>query len=164
MKTQNDPAAFHSLHISRSGLRAQRRRMDAISENLANAHTTRGADGGPYRPKVVVLAEGDQSITYARKEAGGLETTAEGHLSGGQVSEQTRSLRGVKEEVLIQDRRPRLEFDPDHPDADADGYVAYPDINVVEEMTQLMLASRAWEANATALQAAKTIAAKSLEI
>ena len=70
----------------------------------------------------------------------------------------------MSERVEVQNRRPRLEYDPDHPDADENGYVAYPDINVVEEMTNLVLASRAWEANLTAMKAAKDIAAKSLEI
>ncbi len=164
MKTRNDPAAFHSLNISRSGLRAQRRRMDAISENIANAYTTRGADGGPYRPKVVVLQEGKETLRYRHELEGNLLTTNGDHLSGGRTVENKSALRGVQEDILIQDRRPRLEYDPDHPDADVDGYVAYPDINMVEEMTHLMLASRAWEANATAMKAAKDIASKSLEI
>jgi len=159
-----DPLAFHSLNISRSGLSAQRRRMDAISENLANTSTTRGANGGPYQPKVVVMEESPTAIGFTSPLPGRLMATQVGHLDGDRVVESQRQFRGVQENTIVQDRRPRMEYDPEHPDADENGYVAYPDINVVEEMTNLVLASRAWEANLTAMKAAKDIAAKSLEI
>jgi flagellar basal-body rod protein FlgC len=166
MKIQ-DPAAFHHLNISRSGLSAQRRRMDAISENLANLHTTRGADGGPFQPRVVVLNEGREEQAFVDAESTRpkrLWTTHPEHL--GSLQEQTEGdgLRGVESERLVQNRRPRMEYDPEHPDADEQGYVAYPDINVVEEMTHLIAASRAYEANLTALAAAKDMDGKALEI
>ena len=165
MKTSPaDPTVFHSLNISRSGLSAQRRRMDAISENLANATTTRGANGGPYQPRIVVMEENPEPIGFPEGVRGRLQATHPGHLSGDRIADSERELRGVSERVEVQNRRPWLEYDPDHPDADENGYVAYPDINVVEEMTNLVLASRAWEANLTAMKAAKDIAAKSLEI
>lgn len=171
MQKIQDPKAFHSLNISRSGLSAQRRRLDAISENLANLHTTRGKDGGPYRPRVVVLKEGEENASWRTGEtpvdeprAGRLWTTHPSHIPGGTAGEEAEVLHGVQAEKLVQNRRPRMEYDPGHPDADENGYVAYPDINVVEEMTNLIAASRAYEANLTALTAAKEMAAKALEI
>jgi flagellar basal-body rod protein FlgC len=171
MSKIQDPAPFFSLNISRSGLSAQRRRLDAVAENLANLHTTRGANGGPFQPRVVVLHEGDlESSWLTRPEEEGqpvpgrLWTTHPQHLSGSGTSEDPEQLRGVEAERLVQQRRPRMEYDPEHPDADENGYVAYPDINVVEEMTHLIAASRAYEANLTALAAAKEMAVKALEI
>lgn len=166
MKIQ-DPTAFHHMNISRSGLSAQRRRMDAISENLANLHTTRGADGGPFKPRVVVLNEGQEERAFLETENAGpkrLWTTHPDHLASMQEPTEGDGLRGVESERQIQNRRPRMEYDPEHPDADEQGYVAYPDINVVEEMTHLIAASRAYEANLTALAAAKDMNTKALEI
>lgn len=163
----NEPSAFHKLNISRSGLSAQRRRMDAISENLANLHTTRGAHGGPFQPRVVTLQEGSEQTTGTRVEDGParLWSTHPEHLhSQGPAEEEGDGLSGVQSRRLVQNRRPRMEYDPEHPDADENGYVAYPDINVVEEMTQLIAASRAYEANLTALNAAKDMDGKALEI
>ncbi|MDP2361644.1 MAG: flagellar basal body rod protein FlgC [bacterium] len=162
-----EPAAFHHLNISRSGLSAQRRRMDAISENLANLNTTRGVDGGPFQPRVVVLREGEEERDFLSPDGqrpSGLWTTHPEHMRGSRPGGEGDGLAGVQAERFIQNRRPRMEYDPEHPDADADGYVAYPDINVVEEMTHLIAASRAYEANLTAITAAKDMAAKALEI
>jgi flagellar basal-body rod protein FlgC len=163
----SEPSAFHQLNISRSGLSAQRRRMDAISENLANIHTTRGADGGPFQPRVVTLAEGEEEQAFASLETprpARLWTTHPEHLAASREGGEGDGLSGVKAERMVQNRRPRMEYDPEHPDADENGYVAYPDINVVEEMTHLIAASRAYEANLTALTAAKDMAGKALEI
>lgn len=166
-----DPKAFFSLNISRSGLSAQRRRMDAISENLANLHTTRGKDGGPFRPRVVVLEEGQENASWtdvgetdAEPRSDRLWTTHPSHIPGESGSGESARLHGVEAKTLVQNRRPRMEYDPEHPDADENGYVAYPDINVVEEMTNLIAASRAYEANLSAMTAAKEMAAKALEI
>jgi len=162
-----DPTVFHSLNISRSGLSAQRRRMDAISENLANIHTTRGADGGPYRPRVTTMEEGEVEADYVTMlgpRPSRLLSTHPEHLRSERGGEEEEALHGVTARVTVQNRPPRMEYDPEHPDADADGYVAYPDINLVEEMTHLIAASRAYEANLTALQAAKEMAANALEI
>ena len=164
-----EPSAFHALNISRSGLSAQRRRMDAISENLANLHTTRGKDGGPFQPRLVTLAEGEEKQATVDTEGNArparVWTTHPEHLRGsGPEPGEGDGLAGVKAQRVTQYRRPRLEYDPQHPDADENGYVAYPDINVVEEMTHLIAASRAYEANLTALGAAKEMDGKALEI
>lgn len=162
----DDPTAFFNLNISRSGLRAQRRRMDAISENLANLHTTRGKDGGPFKPRVVVLNEGELKADYVKlgEKPSGLLATHPSHIPSSGPGNDPEELHGVQSRVLIQNRQPRMEYDPDHPDADENGYVAYPDINVVEEMTHLIAASRAYEANLTALSAAKDMATRALDI
>jgi len=162
-----EPAAFHQLNISRSGLTAQRRRMDAISENLANLHTTRGANGGPFQPRVTVMEEGEENRSFTTLDLGRparLWTTHPDHLRSTDEGGSDSPLAGVKADVMVQNRRPRMEYDPEHPDADERGYVAYPDINVVEEMTHLIAASRAYEANLTAMAAAKDMAGKALEI
>ncbi len=166
MKIQ-DPTAFFNLDISRSGLQAQRRRMDAISENIANVHTTRGANGGPFQPLVTTMREGELQQEYfdpEQREGVEILTTHPDHINSTEAGDYPESLHGVQAEIQTQNRKPRMEFDPDHPDADENGYVAYPDINLVEEMTHLIAASRAYEANLTAIQAAKEMAAKALEI
>ena len=163
----DEPAAFHHLNISRSGLTAQRRRMDAISENLANLHTTRGANGGPFQPRVTVMEEGEENRSFTTLDTprpARLWTTHPEHLRATDEGVEDSPLAGVKADVMVQNRRPRMEYDPEHPDADERGYVAYPDINVVEEMTHLIAASRAYEANLTAMAAAKDMAGKALEI
>jgi flagellar basal-body rod protein FlgC len=163
----DEPAAFHHLNISRSGLTAQRRRMDAISENLANLHTTRGANGGPFQPRVTVMEEGEEDRAFTTLDMprpARLWTTHPEHLRATDEGVEDSPLSGVKADVMVQNRRPRMEYDPEHPDADERGYVAYPDINVVEEMTHLIAASRAYEANLTAMAAAKDMAGKALEI
>jgi flagellar basal-body rod protein FlgC len=162
-----EPAAFHHLNVSRSGLTAQRRRMDAISENLANLHTTRGANGGPFQPRVTVMEEGEENRSFTTVDSprpARLWTTHPEHLRASDEGGVDSPLAGVKADVMVQNRRPRMEYDPEHPDADERGYVAYPDINVVEEMTHLIAASRAYEANLTAMAAAKDMAGKALEI
>jgi flagellar basal-body rod protein FlgC len=166
MKT-SEPRAFFNLNISHSGLASQRRRMDAISENLANVNTTRGKDGGPFKPRVTVMHEGELETSYVKiqsNKASNILSTSPDHIISSSTEEESEALHGVRAEIMIQNRRPRMEYDPDHPDADADGYVAYPDINVVEEMTNLIAASRSYEANLTAIAAAKDMAAKALEI
>ncbi len=140
---------FDSLRISASGLGAQRLRMNLISENLANAETTRTPEGGPYRRKDLVLA----SIADARTFA-----------------DELRSVQGdpptvVTPVAVVEDDRPPAEkFDPGHPDADENGYVAMPNVNVIEEMVNLMTATRSYEANIAAVRAAKSMAQKALEI
>ena len=138
---------FDALSISASGLTAERLRMDVTAENLANAQTTRTAEGGPYRRKEVVL----------QQSAGGFGTqlaSAMGTVPG-----------GVEAGEIAQDPNPpRRVYDPGHPDADAEGYVAMPNVDSVTEMVDLIAASRAYEANVTAMQAAKSMFAKTLEL
>lgn len=132
---------FRSIGISASGLTAQRIRMDIIADNIANAGTTRTADGQPYRRKMPVFAE-----------------TLEETLAGVRP-------QGVRVAEIRQDESPfRYVYEPGHPDADEKGYVAYPNVNVVREMVDLMGAGRAYEANVTMLNAAKEMFRSALSI
>jgi flagellar basal-body rod protein FlgC len=138
---------FKTMEISASGLTAQRTRMNVASANLANASTTRRADGaGPYRRKDVVL------------------TATPGEGDGPQASGDAPAFE-VKVAGIEEDQTPpRMEYDPGHPDADANGYVAYPNVNVVEEMVDMITASRAYEAGITALDSAVSMAERALTI
>jgi flagellar basal-body rod protein FlgC len=142
---------FGGLDISASGLTAERLRMDVTAENLANAQTTRGADGQPYRRKEVVLQETPGSFGASLSKAMGTG----GGTQGG----------GVQVAGIVQDTAPlKRIYDPGHPDADADGYVSMPNVDTVTEMVDLIGASRAYEANVTAMQAAKQMFTKTLEL
>ena len=142
---------FTSFDTSASGLTAQRYRMDIISQNVANANTTRTADGTPYRRKVVVF-----------EEKGG-RTSFDSVL--GRVKDNYAG-KGVRVSKLTEDQWTEMKkvYDPSHPDADENGYVMYPNVDIVTEMTNLIDASRAYEANATAFSASKSIATKGLNI
>ena len=146
---------FDAIDASGSGLSAERLRMDVTSENLANAETTKGADGQPYRRKEVVL-----------QEAGGVAGTSFASvLSSVQGTATGRSVNGVKVAGIVEDpAAPRKVYDPGHPDADAQGYVSLPNVNPVTEMVDLIGASRTYEANVTAMQAAKQLFSKTLEL
>jgi len=147
---------FGALDISASGLSAERMRMDVTAENLANAQTTRGPGGGPYRRKEVVL----QTV-----EGGGFQSalqSAAGNVPGAGKSQQAG---GVQVAGIAQDPSgARRVYDPGHPDADGQGYVAMPNVNPVTEMVDLISASRAYEANVTAMQTAKTMFSKTFEL
>lgn len=142
-------AIFSSFDISASGMTAQRLRTDIISQNLANVNTTRTADGGAYVRKTVVFSE-------------------KASTSFDQVLMTTSGLvgNGVKVTKVIEDESTPMNmvYDPSHPDADENGYVTYPNVNTVTEMTNLIDASRSYEANVTAFDAAKSMALKGLEI
>lgn len=142
---------FNAFDVNASGLTAQRYRMDVISENVANANTTRTADGTPYRRKTVVFQERDSQTPFSR-----VLNKATDRYSG----------KGVKVVGTFEDRTTDLvkAYDPAHPDADEDGYVWYPNVNIITEMTNLIDASRAYEANATAFDASKSMALKGLEM
>ena len=140
---------FTSFDISGSGMSAQRLRTDIISQNIANVNSTSTADGGPYRRKTVVFAE-KSAVDFGEV----LMSTA------GTVGS------GVKVTQIVEDNETPMSmvYDPAHPDADENGYVTYPNVNVVAEMTNLIDASRSYEANVTAFNASKTMASKGLEI
>lgn len=149
---------LRSLEISASGLTAERLRMDIIAGNIANAQTTRVADGGPYRRRGVVLAEREPA-RFAALLSGQMQDGADVDAAGLAVS------GGVRAEGIALDNRPfKLKFDPGHPDADAGGYVRLPNVDVVMEMTDLITASRSYEANVTALNAFKAMVSRALEI
>ena len=142
-------SVFTTFRIAASGLTAERLRMDTIANNLANANTTRSVDGGPYRRQVPVFAPMlDESM---RGIASPLERGAQG--------------KGVQVVGVFSDPAPpRLVYDPQHPDANADGYVEMPNVHVVKEMVDLITATRAYEANIVALNSAKSMAQRALEI
>ncbi len=143
-------SSFTALRISVSALTAERLRMDVISNNIANQQTTRTAEGGPYRRRVVVFTP-----LQAAK--------APGHAR--EVEGPALKQFGVRAAAIVEDPRPGVKtYDPDHPDADAEGYVSYPNVDIVSEMVDMMSATRAYEANLVAAQAAKSMAAKALEI
>lgn len=142
-------AIFSSFNISASGMTAERLRSDTISQNLANVNTTRTKDGKPYVRKTVVFTE-RQATPFDKVF---MTTTG---LAG----------NGVKVTKIIEDKATPMNmvYDPSHPDADENGYVTYPNVNTVTEMTNLIDASRAYEANVTAFDAAKAMALKGLEV
>ncbi len=138
-----------ALEIGASGLSAERTHLNIISMNLANVNTTRTPEGGPYRRKSVVFQSTplDSPFTKAMR------------------SELEREVKGVKVSGVVTDQRPlRRVYDPGHPDADGQGYVSLPDINVVEEMANMMTALRTYEANAATISSAKTMFNKALEL
>jgi flagellar basal-body rod protein FlgC len=134
---------FDALDASGSALSAERLRMDVTAENLANAQSTLGANGsGPYKRKEVVLEQ-----------------------AGSSFADSLQAARGVRVAGIVEDPSPpRRVYDPGHPDADAQGYVTMPNVNTVTEMTDLIGASRAYEANVTAMQTAKSMFARTLDI
>lgn len=142
---------FSAFNINASGLTAQRYRMDVISENVANANTTRTEDGTPYRRKVVTFAQKGNQTSFSR---------VLGDISAGY------SGQGVKVAGVFEDMETEMNmvYDPSHPDADENGYVTGPNVNIIMEMTNLIDASRAYEANSTAFNASKSMALKGLEL
>ena len=145
---------FDALNVSATGLTAERLRMDVTAENLANAQTTRGADGRPYHRKEVVLSE-VASGGFGSQLA---KAVGAGSAAGSQPG-------GVEVSAITQDATPgKLVYDPGHPDANADGYVQMPNVDTVSEMVDLITSQRSYEANATAMQSAKQMFTKTLDI
>jgi flagellar basal-body rod protein FlgC len=144
-------AFLSSLNISGSGLTATRLRMDIISENIANQETTRTANGGPYRRKMVVYEP--------------IENTSFRSMMQRRMNKSSASARGVKVTQIVEDPTEFTPvYNPEHPDADENGYVMMPNVDPVKETIDLMAATRAYEANLTAFNAVKSMAAKALEL
>lgn len=141
---------FQAFNISASGMTAERFRTDVIAENVANVNTTRTENGTPYRRKIVTFEE--RQVTPFSNVLAGTRQAALGN--------------GVKVSRVAEDYETdfTMEYDPANPDADENGYVSYPNVNIVTEMTNLIDASRAYEANATAFDASKAIAQAGLQI
>jgi flagellar basal-body rod protein FlgC len=137
------------MRVSASGMAAQRTRMNTISSNIANINTTRTPEGGPYRRKDVIL----ESMPEAKSFGEILTSAPQKDVQRVQVTD-----------VLVDRRAPLLKYEPDHPDADENGYVAYPNINLMEEMANMIQATRSYEANVAAMNATKDMAMTSLEI
>ena len=129
---------FNTMRISASGLSAERLRMDTITSNITNSTTTRGKDGKPYVRKIAVFQEN---------------------------LDKAKDLNGVKAVGIVEDESPlRRVYDPSHPDSDKDGYVTMPNVNLLNEMADMIAASRAYEANVDTLNATKGMFTKSLEL
>jgi flagellar basal-body rod protein FlgC len=136
---------FTAMEVSASGMSAQRTRMNVAAGNLANAQTTQAAGGGPYKRRDVILSAVD--------------------APGAQGTALAQQVKGVVVSQITQDAAPpRLEYDPGHPQANAAGYVAYPNINPVEEMVDMITASRAYEAGITTMTTAVNMAERALGI
>lgn len=143
---------FKSFGVNASGMTAERYRMDIISQNVANANTTRTEDGTPYKRKIVTFEERSTDPT-----------------SFNTIFRRTRGMDvgdGVKVRGVFEDEKTDMKrvYDPSHPDADEDGYVWYPNVDIVTEMTNMIDTTRAYEANATAFTASKAMAMKGLNI
>ena len=162
------PPFLDAIDISATGLRAQRIRMNAIASNVANINTTRSEEGGPYKRQIAVLSSiGDNNISFkdALRDAGlQLTTTKPCHLLPLKGGAGKLNIAGVEASVELDQRPPRIVFDPGHPDADAAGYVAMPNIDIVTEMVNMISASRSYEANVTAITAFKAMARRAMEI
>jgi flagellar basal-body rod protein FlgC len=143
---------FGGLEISASGLTAQRLRMDVTAENLANAQTTKGADGQPYRRKEVVLREVAQGGFGAQLNAA-MGAGSKARPGGVEVAQ-----------IATDQTAGKMVYDPSHPDANAQGYVQMPNVDTVTEMVDLIDSSRAYEANVTAMQASKQMFTKTLDL
>ena len=158
---------FSAMDISASGLSAQRKRMNAIAENIANVETTRTADGEPYRRQQTVLAHDPQfslDLEASQQAHDRLARNDPNHLPGRDAEPEEFRFAGVKATVMRDQSAFRQVYDPDHPDADENGMVKMPNVDIVEEMTELISASRAFEANVTAFSASKQMAKKALEL
>lgn len=160
---------FRAIEISSSGLSAQRQKMNVVSENIANAQTTRAADGGPYKRQQVKFNEDPDYAPFGQvlnRATVSLRRTKSDHMVNQSRSSSRRdNVSPVAAETFVDpNQEPRRIFDPSHPDADAEGYVAMPDVNIVTEMVEMMVASRGYEANITAVESAKTMAEKAINL
>ncbi|MDD3325048.1 MAG: flagellar basal body rod protein FlgC [Sulfurospirillaceae bacterium] len=160
-------AYLSSFDISGYGLSAQRFRMDVISSNIANANTTRTSEGGPYQRKDVVLKAVDFTKTLNKEMASSSNMLEyENPLDDTFLkSSANPAIMSVKVDKVVRDESDfKMKFEPSHPDANADGYVAYPNINPVIEMSNLIEATRAYQANVAAFQSAKAMAQSAIDI
>lgn len=158
---------FHALNTSAAGLKAQRKKLDVISENLANANTTRTPEGGPYQRKIVttksvIVPSFSQFLKESRLK---LRVTAPGHAASGQSRKVlSNSAEMVLPEIKADQSPFRKVYDPSHPDADENGYVLLPNVNPLTEMIDMINASRSYEANITMVESFKDMAKQALDI
>lgn len=138
-----------AMRVSGSGMTAQRARMNTISSNIANVHTTQTPEGGPYRRKDVVFEAIPEQKTFGEI----LIDKGDRNLDRVQVSD-----------IHVDRKAPLLKYEPDHPDAGPDGYVAYPNINLMEEMANMIQTNRSYEANVSAFNTAKNLALTAIDI
>jgi flagellar basal-body rod protein FlgC len=143
---------FTAISISASGMEAQRSRAEIITENLANADTTRTPEGGPYKRKDAVFTTSPVAFSFSDA------------LSSATQGNSVQDVGVTVSDITIDDRDPERRYMPGHPDADADGYVAFPRIDPAEEMVDLMSASRGYQANVAAISAVKDMIARSIDL
>lgn len=167
-------AIFHSMNINTSGLNLERTKLDVISSNIANVNTTRTEDGGPYLSKEVTFEENIKNVDlFSMNQAGKLSSgnqlmrTNEGHRfgsagSGNRVNQVSAGVRAT--EIVENEENIRVVYDPSHPDANEEGYVEYPNVDMADEMINMMNTIRSYEANVTAMDASKAMLKKALEI
>jgi flagellar basal-body rod protein FlgC len=143
---------FKAFKISASGLSAERLRMDVVSANIANANSTRSAQGGPYKRQVALISSVKEQASLFK------------NIFNRETQKQ-EELGGVRVVSVVEDPSPAKKvYDPKHPDANKDGYVEYPNVDVMKEMVEMITASRAYEANITVLNSTKSMALKTLDI
>lgn len=140
---------FQLMSVSGSGMSAQRKRAELLVENMANAETTRTADGGPYRRRDAVFQSAPQSSPFSAV----FQTEIDGGMSGVSIAE-----------IVTDQREPERRYVPGHPDADENGYVAFPRMNPAEEMVDLMNATRGYHANVAAMSAVKDMILRSIDL
>jgi len=161
-------AFLNSFDISGYGLSAQRYRVNVISSNIANANTTRTDEGGPYRRQQVVF----KAVNFEKAYNDKLESENNFHKYENPLDEKIGLNQYAKPPIMSvvvdktvrDDSKPNMKYDPSHPDANSDGYVAYPNINPVIEMADLIEATKAYQANVSAFQSVKTMASSAIQL
>lgn len=160
-------AFLSSFDISGYGLSAQRVRVNVISSNIANAQTTRTDEGGPYRRREVVFKAQDFSTLLNKTMLDNSSATpfSDPLSEGSEDSYNNNAIMSVAVDKIVRDdNEPKMKYDPSHPDADAAGYVAYPNINPVVEMADLVEATRAYQANVAAFESSKNMANSAISL
>jgi flagellar basal-body rod protein FlgC len=159
---------FSIFDVTGGGLAAQRSRINVVAGNLANAETTRTQEGGPYRRRNVIFRAQSPAPEFSALLTAGPQPVRvdpqSGHIPFSSSEEQEQVLSVHVDAIQESDREPKKIYDPQHPDADAGGYVSYPDINPMEEMTDLLSAVRSYEANLTTFNATKNLVHRLLDI
>ena len=156
---------FSTINIAGQGMTIQRKRLTAVANNIANANTTAGLDGTPYQ-RELVLSRANHKKNFTEELASqiSLSRTDSNHSSNGHIPLTDIEKNAVLGEIVKDGRPPRVVYEPGHPDADAEGYIHYPDINVVTEMVDMITAQRGFEANTQMINTAKNLARYTLEI
>lgn len=154
---------FSTLDISAKGMSLQRARLGAVANNIANVNTTKDTEGNVYK-REVVIAKKVEDTRFENELNDQIDLSRTSNTHGKNISGANKFAGGMVFEVRKDEAEPRLVFDPSHPDARDDGYVEYPDINIVTEMVEMITAQRAFDANVQVTDAAKNIAKYSLEI
>lgn len=147
---------FSALSVSASGMNAQRVRAELLVENMANAETTRTSEGGPYRRKDVVFQSEQQQSPFA--------SILSDQMNGSTGSRDATATGVTVSDVIVDQRDPQKRYLPGHPDADADGYVSFPNLNPAEEMVDLVSSSRGYQANVASMTSLKEMIQRSIDL